>query len=512
MTIYCALYRRVSDERQKEGASLDEQDQALRAYAGAQGWPIVADYNEASSTWHGTRGQFEQMIEDARAGKFQRILVWALDRFARRSGEIHSVTEELEGLGVHVILVKEGIDLCDGSIAAKAIKSALALAADLENVARSDRSRMAWKHRKGLRLFHGRLPTGYRYTGKHQPAEIHEEGAAGVRRAFRLYATGQYSMIALCSKLNDEGHRTNQGKRYCYQSLRGILGNTAYAGKFEIDGELVDSNEPAVIEWKLFEQVQRVMEAHARAPRSVSRKLDAYLLRGLVYCQACGRKMYAQRTQDGIARYKDSSYFKRQVCPASELIERGEGVMVKEADLAPQIEWLVKAFRLLPAWRERVLDILASRDERRALEAQRKALEVKLERLKTLYVEGDLDLGEYRDRRDGLREELEALVVPQEREVLDAGQFLETMAAIWDEATLEERHDLLTAIFRKVWVDRVSARVVAVEVVAEFVPVFRQMGLVWEGGRFLVEAEREVVFGRLSSHTHPNTKETAGDN
>jgi len=486
--ITCALYRRVSDERQMEGASLDEQNQALRAYAEARGWQIVADYNEASSSWHGTRDQFEQMVEDARAGKFERVLVWALDRFARRSGEVHGVTEELERMGVHVILVKEGIDLCDGSIAAKAIKSALALAADLENVARADRARMAWSHRKSLGLFHGSLPTGYRHSGrKHQPAVIHEEEAAGVRRAFRLYATGQYSLIDLCSQLNGEGYRTCRGKRYSYRALHGILRNPAYAGRFDIDGELVDSNETALIEWDLYEQVQRVMASHAKAPRSVSRKFSPYLLKGLVFCEACGRKMYAQTTQDKIARYKDSSYFKRQVCPTSALIERGEGVMVKEDDLAPQIEALVKSFQLLPAWRDRVLDILASRDERRALETQRQALEVKLERLKTLYVEGDLALGEYRTQRDGVRDELEALVVPEERQVLDAGQFLETMAAIWDEATLEERHDLLTAIFRKVWVDRVSARIVAVEVFADFVPVLRGMeSLVWEGERFLV--------------------------
>jgi site-specific DNA recombinase len=490
MVTRCGEYLRVSSKKQKEGASLDEQHFAIVAYADSRGWEIVASYEEAASTWHGTRDEFERMLEDARSGKFDVILVWSLDRFGRRSGQIHSVIDELKSLGVQLILVKEGVNLSDDSVASLAIKSALALAAEMENVSRSDRMRMAWGHRKELLLFHGSLPTGYRYVDKYQPAAIDEEKAAGVRRAFHLYATGQYSLIDLCSKLNDEGYRVKSGKRYSYRSLHSILTNRNYTGKLYIKGRWVESNEPALIDEDLFNRVQDVMGERARAPRSVSRKFGLYLLNGLLYCVHCERKMYAQRS-GGIARYKDSSYFKRKECPANELID--QGVMVKEIDLVPQVEALIESFQFLPSWRDRVMDILASRDERRAIEARRHAIEVKIERLKDLYVEGDMPLGEYRRERDALREELSSLVVPGEAKVLDAGQYLEDMIGIWDQADLQERHDILTSIFRKLWVDRVEQRIVAVEVRPDFIPVFRQISnLTEKEGRFII-SERGIL-------------------
>jgi site-specific DNA recombinase len=487
MVTRCGEYLRVSSKKQKEGASLDEQHIAIVAYADGRGWEIVASYEEAASTWHGTRDEFERMLEDARSGKFDVILVWSLDRFARRSGQIHSVIDELKAIGVQLILVKEGVNLCDDSVASLAIKSALALAAELENVSRSDRMRMAWGHRRELLLFHASLPTGYRHVGKYQPAAIDEEKAAGVRRAFQLYATGQYPFIDLCSKLNDEGYRVKSGKRYSYRTLHSILTNRSYTGFLYVNDRWVKSNELALIDEDLFNRVQEVMGERGKAPRSVSRKFSTYLLNGLLYCVHCERKLYAQRTwPDGVARYKDSSYFRRLVCPANELIERGEGVMVKEIDLVPQVEAIIESFQFLPSWRERVLDILASQDERRAIKARRQAIELKLERLKDLYIEGDKDLGEYRIERDALRDELTSLVVPGEARVLDAGQFLEDMIGIWDQADLQERHDLLTSIFRKLWVNRVERRIVACEVYPDFIPVFRQMSNLTENeGRFV---------------------------
>jgi hypothetical protein len=147
-----------------------------------------------------------------------------------------------------------------------------------------------------------------------------------------------------------------------------------------------------------------------------------------------------------------------------------------------------------PAWRERVLDILSSRDERRAAEASRQAKQTQLERLKALFVEGDMEMAEYRRQRDRLRGELKALASPKETQVLDAGQFLEDMARLWEVAALEDRHEMLRAIFAKVWVDRATQRITGVEVYPEFVPAFLQVpGLERVGALF--EIGGQVIGG-----------------
>ena len=76
----CALYLRVST------GSQDTQNQrvALEDYAVRRGWEVVAVYEEAESAWKGGhQRELAKAIRDAQRGKFQVLLVWALDRLSR---------------------------------------------------------------------------------------------------------------------------------------------------------------------------------------------------------------------------------------------------------------------------------------------------------------------------------------------------------------------------------------------------------------------------------------------
>jgi DNA invertase Pin-like site-specific DNA recombinase len=76
-----ALYVRVS----KNDGSQTTENQLLdlRQYAARLGHTIVVEYVDNASGKNGDRDRFKDMLEDAKAHKFEALMFWALDRLTR---------------------------------------------------------------------------------------------------------------------------------------------------------------------------------------------------------------------------------------------------------------------------------------------------------------------------------------------------------------------------------------------------------------------------------------------
>lgn len=102
-----ALYARVSlDEGNKDDRRYQEPEnqlQPLRSWAIQQGWEVYAEYVDRGSGADPNRPQFRQMLQDAMLLRFQKILVWKLDRFSRENlsnviGRIQKLKERKVGI------------------------------------------------------------------------------------------------------------------------------------------------------------------------------------------------------------------------------------------------------------------------------------------------------------------------------------------------------------------------------------------------------------------------------
>jgi DNA invertase Pin-like site-specific DNA recombinase len=122
-----AIYARVSTEKQ----SVDMQLPDLRRYAERMGWPAPVEYLEKESSVK-RRPVFERMIADARVGKFDVVLVWRIDRFARSIKQFVDTTVELAAHRVRLISVSENVDTGDESPFGEFTVKLLALLAELE--------------------------------------------------------------------------------------------------------------------------------------------------------------------------------------------------------------------------------------------------------------------------------------------------------------------------------------------------------------------------------------------
>ncbi len=72
-------YIRVSSADQVEGHSLDAQERRIRDYCRLKGWDLQAIYREEGKSAHvdtiAKRPQFQLLLEDARRGKFDAVVV-----------------------------------------------------------------------------------------------------------------------------------------------------------------------------------------------------------------------------------------------------------------------------------------------------------------------------------------------------------------------------------------------------------------------------------------------------
>ena len=77
------IYARYSDSKQKE-ESIEAQVKVCHQYAIQQGYTILNEYiDRAISGKTDDRPQFQRMIKDSRKRKFQKVIVYRLDRFSR---------------------------------------------------------------------------------------------------------------------------------------------------------------------------------------------------------------------------------------------------------------------------------------------------------------------------------------------------------------------------------------------------------------------------------------------
>ncbi len=101
-----ALYMRVSTLDQHPETQLYD----LRQMAQQRGYEIVEEYTDRISGAKARRPGLDQMMRDARRGRFDVVLVWASERIARSVKHFLDVLDELNRLNIEFISFREQID------------------------------------------------------------------------------------------------------------------------------------------------------------------------------------------------------------------------------------------------------------------------------------------------------------------------------------------------------------------------------------------------------------------
>ncbi len=492
LSVVWGIYARVSDPSQAlDGLSIQAQLSQLREFFRQRGIGVREYVDAGRSAWTedlSKRPSFKNLLDDVRAGLLEGVGVTHLDRFSRKLIVTLQVLGEFGQRGVgFVSLENSAFDF--SKPADRLLMAVLGAFAEYYSAELSRKIQRGVNKRAAKGLHVGTLPFGYcdgkcpgcdgsceraGKIGKDEPPVIHPDDAPGVPLAFRTYQLGTQTDETVASALNAAGYRsrTRKGRAlWNKHSIAWLLTNAFYAGKVVIKGREFKGNHEALISQELFNEVQEIRRKHYRGASTFTPKHRVYLFAGIMICSGCGRKMRSQTYGEHSLNLRGY----RCTAVESKKVECTKPQGPIRADLLEcQFGEIVKQFRLPSDWRERVKLLILQNGERKSVECERQSLQQKRERLKWLYSEGDLSAADYTREKRAIESKLATLIIPEEREVLDAGSYLENMAAIWEEATMVERREMVFAMINQVVCDPETKRIVALQPKQAFVPLFRQ--------------------------------------
>lgn len=229
-----AAYCRVSTAEEAQVGSFEMQVQHFKSVIDNNpNYELVKIYTDEgiSGTSLGKRKGFQEMIEDACAGKIDLILTKSISRFGRNIVDILTTLRKLSDLNppVAVNFESEGINTSDGKN--KLVISILSALAELESQQKSIAIKEGIRYRmqEGLYKFSVKNTIGYYrdYSGrvKIEPAE-----AEIVRYIFDSFTEGA-SPREIAESLTEQGIRSPKGmERWQSATIRNILQNEKYCG------------------------------------------------------------------------------------------------------------------------------------------------------------------------------------------------------------------------------------------------------------------------------------------
>lgn len=128
-----ACYIRVSTGHQ----DYDMQKRELAEFCQFKHWRIVETFEDKMTGSKDRRPGLDRLMQDARKGKFDVVLCWRFDRFARSTRHLLQALEEFKELGVDFVSQQEGIDT--STALGKALFTIVGAIAELELSIRKER-------------------------------------------------------------------------------------------------------------------------------------------------------------------------------------------------------------------------------------------------------------------------------------------------------------------------------------------------------------------------------------
>jgi site-specific DNA recombinase len=294
-------YERFSTDKQNEN-SIDTQQAAINQYSFKHGYTLIHHYVDMAMTGTNTdRPNFQRMLNDAKAGKFDAIIIYDQSRLSRDIADWTIFRKLMHTYGVTVLSVTENLgDFNDpNTFLTESITAVLANHMILQTRQKS-RAGIAQKAKNGVFLG-GYPPLGYdvedgRYV-------INEHEAKAVRLIFNEYASGT-SYSAIVDELARLGYKGKRGAAIGKNSLNAILRNERYIGIYTWNKKIVkymgkwaggkDNPEveriegiiPVIIDIKVWDKVQQ--RINSRKWNGAYTAKYEYLLTGLIECECCG--------------------------------------------------------------------------------------------------------------------------------------------------------------------------------------------------------------------------------
>ncbi|MEB7460418.1 cassette chromosome recombinase CcrB [Staphylococcus borealis] len=365
-------YIRVSTERQVEGYSIEGQITQIEQYCHFNGYELVDIYADRGISGKSmNRPELQRMLNDAKNGKLDCVMVYKTNRLARNTSDLLTIVEELHRQNVEFFSLSERMEVKNST--GKLMLQILASFSEFERNTILENIYTGQRQRALEGYYQGNLPLGYNnIPDNKKELMINQHEANIVKYIFESYAKGHgYRKIA--NALNHKGYVTKKGNPFSISAVTYILSNPFYIGKIQF-AKYKDWNDkrrkglndkPVIAEGKhtpiisqdLWDKVQARKKQVSKKPQVHGKGTN--LLTGIIACPQCSASMSASITvntlKDGTKkriRYYSCSNFRNKgskVCSANSV--RAD---VIEKYVMDQILEIVKSDKVLKQVVERV--------------------------------------------------------------------------------------------------------------------------------------------------------------
>lgn len=280
------IYARYSSSNQRE-ESIEGQLRECHDYARKNDISVIGEYcDKALSGKTDKRPMFQKMIKDSEKGKFDTLILYTIDRFARNRYDSAIYKAKLKRNGVRILYAKQPISTEPEGIILESVLEGYAEYYS-ENLSRNVKRGLMDNAIKGISTG-SKPPLGY-MLDKDRKLVIDPVGAKIVREIFEMYADG-HSIPEIVAHCNAHGYRTSRGKPFVKNSFVTILRNEKYIGIYKYLDVVKPGGIPQIIDNDLFEKVQNLL-SHNFSARARNKAKEDYLLTTKLFCGHCGALM-----------------------------------------------------------------------------------------------------------------------------------------------------------------------------------------------------------------------------
>ncbi len=251
------------------------------------------------------RESFQKLMEDAKKGEFNIVIVKDISRFARNTVDFLQSIRQLKALGIETIFLTSNQTVLGNSEFVLTIFGALA---QEESANTSKRVKFG----KKINAEKGRVPNfvyGYdKIKGDYFNLTINEKEAEVVKKIFNLYLNEGNGANKIAQILNSEGYKTKRNCNWSQNAISRILTNPIYTGKI-INGKeevedfltgvrkkkdseywhIIEKPELSIINNEDFEKVQAILKKrNIDFNLNKQRESNKHLFSTLIRCSCCG--------------------------------------------------------------------------------------------------------------------------------------------------------------------------------------------------------------------------------
>ena len=440
--LYFLYVRKSTDVEDKQVLSIDAQIVELKEFAKRLELQIAEIFIEKQTAKKPGRPVFNEMLVKIHAGEANGVIAWLPDRLSRNSIDSGQI----------IYMLDENVldDLKFPHFWFENTPQGKYMLANEFNSSKQYVDNLSVNTKRGLRQkvreghYPSIVPFGYINDVRTKTVAVNKKTAPLVRQCFEMYAKGDKSCgniadFLFLSGVATKGRRKTKndpktlgGKKWHDNRVKNMLSNIFYYGHFTYAGEVHEGKHTPIVEKALFDRVQRALSRRGRVQKQATNPQPLNMLVRCANCQCFVTGSHkVKRQKNGNVHeytyYRCTHKSKKVACSEPEL---------REYALASQLTPILRSFAMPKTLGDFMLarleqdEVEVMSDSERLVAENRARLDDlngKSKRLFDVYMDGDIERDDYRERKAELMSEKKSLEDKNTQIVAHADFWIEPM-------------------------------------------------------------------------------------